>query len=106
MTQQVNSDVLEIYLNGFGQPIQEKIISETEVNSRLIIEVYVATGYLASIDSFAWDKILEIKNYGDHVRVQEFYKSFLGELAVDKILYGVKPTDVLKMLFPNLYFNK
>ena len=103
---QVQDRIQEVYLNGFGQQLigQEKI-NEKDVNNSRIIEVYIAVSYVNSIDSFTYDKILEIKNYGDHIRVQEFYKSFLGEVTVEKVLYGIKPSEFLKILFPKLDFN-
>ena len=103
---QVQDRILEVYLNGFGQQLigQEKI-NEKDVNNSRIIEVYIAVSYVNSIDSFTYDKTLEIKNHGDHIIVQEFYKSFLGEVTVEKVLYGIKPSEFLKILFPKLDFN-
>ena len=104
MSTQVQDKIQEIYLNGFGQLIGQEKISETEVDSSRTIEVYVATAYLDFTGSFSYDKVLEIKNYGDHIRLTEYYKSFLGEVTVEKVLYS-KPSDALRMLFPKLDFS-
>ena len=98
----IQDKIQEIYLS-FGKLIGQEKISETEVDNSRIIEVYIATGYLNVVDSFTYDKILEIKNYGDHVRVQEFYKSYLGEVVIDRVLNNAKPSQVLKMLFPDIF---
>jgi len=100
----IQDKIQEIYLNGFGQLIGEKI-SETEVDSSRIIEVYIATAYLDFTGSFTYDKILEIENYGDHIKITEYYKSFLGEITVQKVLHNIKPSSFLKMLFPELGFK-
>ena len=47
--------------------------------------------------------ILKIINYGDHIKVEEKYRSPLGEIIIERILHNIKPSVFLRLIFPSTF---
>jgi len=99
MSTQVNSQEqkVEIRLNMFLELISPKEDILNKIDDVREISVSVAN------PDYSEDTILDIINYGDHLKIVERYRSPLGEINVIKVLDDVKPSVVLKLLFPNIF---
>ena len=62
-------------------------------------EIYV---FVDNID-YTQDMVLKIINYGDHIRVIEHYKSVIGEVNIERAFDNIKPSMILRMLFPSTF---
>lgn len=47
--------------------------------------------------------VAKLINYGDHVKVIKKYGSLLGKIEIEETYRNIKPSEVLKMLFPNTF---
>jgi len=86
--------MVEILLNKYLELISGNI---SDIDSEKEIVIYVTDG------EYHHQRILTLVNYGNHIRVKEHYESYLGEVEVDKEIFGVKPSEVLRLYFPHLF---
>ena len=98
MATPVLDEKIEIHLNMFLELVNPKTKDVLDkVNSVREISISVMNS------DYSEDTVLDIVNYGDHLKLIEKYKSPLGEINVVKVLDNVKPSQVLKMLFPDIF---
>ena len=86
--------MVEILLNKYLEllkPIPEDVDKEKE------IVVYAVD------DEYHHQRLLTIINYGNHVKLREHYESYIGEVAIEKELFGITPSMVLRFYFPHLF---
>ena len=89
---------LEIKLNMFMELVEPRIPNLLDyVDNVDEVDVYVMNG------DYTDDRILKINSYGDHVKVWEFYKSRIGEVTIERVIHNKKPSEVLKVLFPDTF---
>jgi len=90
-------NLVDIRLNKYLELIDPKNVDMSKVDSAEQINVYVVD------DNYFHYWILTIKNYGAYIKVVEHYESYVGEVFLEKRIYGVKPSDILRVLFPKLF---
>jgi len=88
---------VDIRLNKYLELIEPKNINISEVDTVEQINVYVVD------DAYFHYWVLTIKNYETYIKVMEHYESPIGDIYVEKRFYGVKPSDLLRVLFPKLF---
>jgi predicted RNA binding protein with dsRBD fold (UPF0201 family) len=102
MSVSVQDKKLEIKLNQYGELVEPKIENLLNIvdNTR---EIDVDIFDTDPISGYIFVNFMKIKNYGDHLNVIEKYRSPLGEIQIEKTYENVKPSELLKLLFPHTF---
>jgi predicted RNA binding protein with dsRBD fold (UPF0201 family) len=93
---------LEIKLNPYLEIVEPKMSNLLEIVDNMR-EIDVDVFDTDPISGYIFVNVMRLINYGDHVKVVEKYESPLGEVHVEKVYENVKPSDVLRMLFPQTF---
>ena len=88
---------MDLRLNKYLELIEPKNINISEVDAMEQINVYVVN------DDYLHYWVLTIKRYETYIKIVEHYESYVGEVFLEKRFYGVKPSDLLRVLFPKLF---
>jgi len=88
---------IDIRLNKYLELTDPKNVDISEVNNVEQINIYVID------DNYFHYWVLTIKKYETYIKIVEHYESPIGEVFLEKRIYGVKPSDVLRLLFPKLF---
>ena len=89
---------IEIHLNIYMEVVSPKmtnLLDEVDKVGEVVI-------YIRNMD-YTYNRVMDIINYGTHVKIVEYYRSQIGEVSVERVLHNVKPSAVLRLLFPNSF---
>ena len=90
-------NLVDIYLNKYLELINPKEIDISNIDNVEQVNVYVVD------NNYFHYWVLTIKRYEMYVKLIEHYESPIGEVFLEKRIYGVKSSDVLRLLFPKLF---
>jgi len=88
---------MDLRLNKYLELIEPKNINISEVDTMEQVNVYIVD------DNYFHYWVLTIKNYETYIKVMEHYESPIGEVFLEKRFHSVKPSDILRVLFPKLF---
>jgi len=102
MALSIQNRKLEIKLNTYLEVVEpkDKNLLDIADNSK---EIVVSVFNPDPVSGYVFDEILRMTNYGDHVKLNEVYRSPLGEVNIERVIDNAKPSTVLKVLFPNTF---
>jgi len=102
MSVSISNRKIEINLNSYMEIVEPKVGNLLDIvdNSKEICINILNTDQMSG---GIFENVLKIVNYGDHIIVTEKYHSPLGEIYVEKHYEDVKPSAILKILFPDTF---
>jgi hypothetical protein len=102
MSVSVQSQKLEINLNQYGELVEPKMENLLDIvdNTR---EIDINIFDTDPMSGYIFVNFMKIKNYGDHLNVIEKYRSVVGEVIIEKTYRNIKPSTLLKILFPDTF---
>jgi len=87
---------MDIYLNKYLELVDSKPVDISNVDAVEQVNVYVVD------DCYFHYWVLAIKKYETYIKIVEHYESPIGEVFLEKRIYGAKTSDVLRLLFPKV----
>jgi len=102
MSLSIQNQKLEIQLNTYLEVVEPKdknLLDIADNTKEIVVSVFNPD----PVSGYTYDDILRIINYGTHIRLTEVYRSPLGEITIERFLFNVKPSSILKLLFPNTF---
>jgi hypothetical protein len=89
---------IELVLNKYLELISPKEgVKQDDIDSKGEIIVYTRD------EDYDQVRLLTIINYGNHIKVEEYYYSYLGDVTIEKVFHGVKPSSILRLFFPKVF---
>ena len=98
----MSAQEVEIKLNTNLEIVEPKSTNLTDLvdNAKNIVVSVLDTD---PISGGIFLDVLRLINYGDHIVEREIYRSPLGEVTIERVWDGIKPSALLKLLFPNTF---